>query len=104
LNGKWQDRGAEKPLNIHTGISKIYAADSTMISYKHHFFTVTFTDLNFMVLEDQTTTLEVKMNVNNWFKEPIVYDFAHWGSEMMGNLEAQDALQQNGQAVFSISK
>lgn len=101
INGKWSDNGVLSPINVHTGISKLYSADS-LISYRHNFFTVE-SELPFTIETDQTTTLYVNMNINNWFSDPEVFDFSEWGPGIMEDEEAQTIIKNNGWNVFTIS-
>jgi len=41
------------------------------------------------------------MNIANWFQNPVNWDFDYWGSGIMGNADAQAAVQQNGADVFT---
>ena len=103
INGKWLRDGVELPLNIHTGISKLISPDS-LISYSHNFFTVSFSDIKFEIQEDKTTEIVLNMNINQWFTNPIDYDFNNYGSGIMENDTAQKILQKNGENVFDFLK
>lgn len=48
-------------------------------------------------------TLGVEMEISNWFQHPVDWDFAYWGSGIMGNPDAQATVQKNGTDVFSIN-
>lgn len=98
INGKWSDNGVLSPINIHSGISKLYSVDS-LISYRHNFFTVEAT-VPFTIKKDQVTTLTAEMNINNWFVDPHIFDFSEWGPGIMENEEAQRIIQENGGDVF----
>lgn len=43
----------------------------------------------------------VEMNVNNWYNDPV-YSMADFGSAIMGNINAQTILSQNGSDVFAV--
>lgn len=45
--------------------------------------------------------MRIVMNVDEWFKNPNVYDFVGRGM-IMGNQDAQTILQENGNSVFSL--
>ncbi len=45
--------------------------------------------------------IRIVMNVDEWFKNPNVYDFVGRGM-IMGNQDAQTILQENGNSVFSL--
>ncbi|MDZ7740495.1 MAG: hypothetical protein U5Q03_01720 [Bacteroidota bacterium] len=42
------------------------------------------------------------MNIENWFKEPHVYDHNIWKGYIMQNQEAMSLARDNGQNVFSL--
>ena len=41
------------------------------------------------------------MNINNWYNNPV-YDMVEFGSGIMGNVDAQSILYQNGLDVFTV--
>lgn len=43
------------------------------------------------------------MEISNWFQNPVDWDFAYWGSGIMGNADAQATVQMNGTDVFSVN-
>lgn len=43
------------------------------------------------------------MEISNWFKDPVDWDFNYWGSGIMGNADAQATVQKNGANVFSVN-
>jgi hypothetical protein len=43
------------------------------------------------------------MEIQNWFTNPNDWDFSYFGPGIMGNPEAQKAVQKNGQNVFSFN-
>ena len=48
-----------------------------------------------------TVTMQMKMNVSEWFKNPASYDFNTDGNFSMGNAAAMQKLRQNGVDVFN---
>lgn len=43
------------------------------------------------------------MEISNWFKDPVDWDFNYWGSGIMGNPDAQATVQKNGANVFTVN-
>ncbi len=99
INGKWDDNGIVSPLNIHTGICKTISADS-LITYSHNSFGVLFSEADFSISENKTTELTLDMNINQWFTNPVQYDFRVHGPGIMEDELAQLILQANGWNVF----
>ena len=106
INGKFfQGDTLWSPLNIHLGKGQIYqgstfAADS-IIGFVDNHFRVTLPK-SFLIKRDQTTNLTLVMHVENWFKQPFLYDFNYWGSHIMQNQAAMQTLKENGRNVFSV--
>lgn len=107
ING-WFEKGdtVSAPLNIHLGRGQIYqgstnAADS-IIGFVDNHFQVRLSK-SFSVERSQGANLTLVMNIENWFKEPFVYDFNYWGSHIMQNQAAMQMLKENGKKnVFSV--
>ena len=107
INGKFfQGDTVWSPLNIHLGKGQIYqgstSAVDSIIGFVDNHFRVTLPK-SFLIKRDQTTNLTLIMNIENWFKQPFVYDFNYWGSHIMQNQAAMQTLKENGQNVFSLS-
>lgn len=65
----------------------------------HHFFEVTV-PIDLEVTDGGTEDLTVHMNVNEWFRDPAVYDLDVYPRMVMMNLAAQAILMGNGADVF----
>ena len=97
LNGRYvNEEGELIPLNIHLGIGQ--NADHS--EYYQNYFTVEGpTDLD--VAENEEHFIRLSMIVDNWFRNPNLYDFNVYGSAIMQNQAAQQTLKENGQDVFT---
>jgi len=106
INGKFfQGDTLWSPLNIHLGKGQIYqgstlAADS-IVGFVDNHFRVTLSK-SFLIKQNQSTNLTLVMHIDNWFKQPFVYDFNYFGSHIMQNQTAMQTLKENGKNVFSI--
>lgn len=56
---------------------------------------------SFTIEANNVTTLNMKMNINEWLKNPNTFDFNTDGNYIMGNAAAMGKITQNGQDVFS---
>ena len=99
LNGKYVDgNGLLAPLNIHLGIGQ----NAEHTTFYQNYFTVEFPlDLN--LDEKNLNVIQLDMNIDNWFRNPNIYDFQVFGSAIMQNQEAQQCLKENGHDVFSVT-
>ncbi len=102
LNGKWKDTvGATRFFNFHLGIGQeITATDTT---YIHNHFEVDFDTSNFTLQEGEKKDVYITMNIENWFKNPHIYDHNVWGGDIMENQAAMAVASENGHDVFSLS-
>lgn len=99
LEGKFIDNtDAEVGYAYHT----IRAADINSaipeIIFQDTFFTV---DLGPISITDETT-IEVEMNIAEWFKNPNQWDLNLLPNMLMPNFNAQVMMYENGQNVFSL--
>ncbi|MDR1758801.1 MAG: hypothetical protein LBR51_07630 [Bacteroidales bacterium] len=101
INGKWNAPDGLTPFSIHTGISISKDSVSSLERLYHHCFTVTL-PMQLTVSEKNTNTITLNMDINQWFNDPVIFDFDVWGGSIMNNLPAQLILKQNGKNVFSV--
>ena len=103
LNGKWINELEQvSPYNFHLGIGQIYHSfPDSITGFVQNYFTVELPERAIKITDNETTTLQIVMNVENWFRSPNTYDHNQWGGDIM---QKQDAMQQaveNGHNVFS---
>jgi hypothetical protein len=48
------------------------------------------------------TTIEIKMNIAEWFKNPNTWDLNQLNTVLMPNFDAQKLISENGRSVFSV--
>ena len=97
LNGKFVDaNGQLMPLNVHLGIGQ--NADHS--EFYQNYFTVEGS-INLNIAENTENQFNLTMIVDNWFRNPNLYDFNEFGSAIMQNQAAQQALKENGKDVFT---
>ena len=99
LNGRFVNANNELvPLNTHLGIGQ--NADHS--EYYQNYFTVEG-PIDLDIAENKENLILLTMIVDNWFRNPNLYDFNVYGSAIMQNQTAQQALKENGQDVFTWS-
>ena len=102
INGKWLgNRSNLTPFCLHTGIGQIYQ-DGVVTGFVQNYFVVSMPISSLEIRESQPAEMTLVMNVNNWFRDPNVYDFNEWGGAIMQNQAAQEVLKANGHNVFSV--
>ena len=100
LNGRWLN-GDDilAPVNIHLGMGQ---NESLTEFYPNHFSVNLPIDLDFR--SNPQADIQLTMVIDNWFRNPYVYDFSTDGTAIMQNQEAQAKLRENGADVFSSQK
>ncbi|AOW21346.1 MbnP family protein [Urechidicola croceus] len=95
FEGKYDDNGNESPFAYHMGTAKLPNGE-----FGQNYFEVNLP--GFSVTSD--ATLNVEMNIAEWFKNPNVWDLSMYNIDLMGNYDAQVMMNQNGQSVFSLGE
>ncbi|MCK9481693.1 MAG: hypothetical protein M0R38_08045 [Bacteroidia bacterium] len=90
FEGTYKNNNKDEGFAMHIGNNK----NLIEIHIKH----------NVEITIDNTTTLNLALNLNEWFKNPEVYDFVLDGSYSMNNPVAMQKLKRNGVDIFSIKK
>ena len=100
LNGKFVSlEGRLNPLAIHLGIGQ----NEDCTEFYHNYFIVEF-PIDFDVKANTENSIDLTMVIDNWFRYSNTIDFNVYGSSIMQNQAAQQALKENGQNVFIIGK
>jgi hypothetical protein len=98
MHGKFVNAASEEQgYNFHA----IRAVDDTgMPTFPQDtFFNVNLGDVNIV---SNNTTVEVKMNIAEWFKNPNAWDLNTLNQMLMPNSAAQILISENGRDVFSL--
>ncbi|MCF8368714.1 MAG: hypothetical protein K9G76_06700 [Bacteroidales bacterium] len=104
LNGKWlpKGQGQNQPFDFHLGIGQEYFIyPDSITGFIQNYFNVSLSNSGFEVLEGKTTQLNITMNIENWFKDPHVWDHDEIGGYIMQNQEAMQMVKENGHNVFT---
>jgi len=106
LNGKWLEEGQTvqtTPFNCHLGIGQIYYSyPDSITGFIHNDFRVSLPGSSFDMSDGGHKQINLTMNIENWFKDPHIYDFDVFGSYTMQNQDAMQTLKENGHNVFSV--
>jgi hypothetical protein len=104
LNGKWLNpQGQLSPFDFHLGIGQVYASyPDSITAFIDNSFEVELPGSNFQVNENTKKEFYLLMNIDEWFTDPLNFDFNYYGGSIMQNQEAMHAGCQNGWNVFSL--
>jgi hypothetical protein len=106
LNGNWLEAGQTiqtTPFNLHLGIGQIYYSfPDSITGFIQNDFRVSLPGSSFEIAGGDKKQITLTMNIENWFKEPNIYDLDIIGGSTMQNQEAMQKLKENGHNVFSV--
>lgn len=88
--------GETGSFNTHTGRLK------TMNGTIYENFIHVILPKSAFVLNDDNWEMQVYMNLNEWYREPNVYNIESFGPAIMNNQQAQQMLKENGADAFSL--
>ena len=102
FDGKWKIGGDTLvSFNYHLGPGQIYGTPGDIIGFIDNSYIVNLPASDFAITVGNTTTVNLRMNLENWFKNPISYDHNTYGGAIMENQEAMEKVVMNGWDVFS---
>ena len=98
FDGKYLDtNNKEFGFNYHT-ISAVDRTDPNNLIFEDTSFEV---NLGTVIVKN-TTEIEIKMNLAEWFKNPNIWNLNELNTVLMPNFEAQKIMQENGKTIFSL--
>lgn len=95
MEGKYKDtNGDPQPYAYHNGTAMTNTGD-----FEQNFIAFNFNQ-DFTI--SANTTIEIKMNIAEWYKNPYLWDLNVLNVDLMMNYEAQKHMNENGATVFNI--
>ncbi|MCK5856420.1 MAG: hypothetical protein KAG64_02955 [Bacteroidales bacterium] len=105
INGKWEiATDTLRGFAFHLGRGQVRDASGVPISFIDNSFKVTFANSEFSISKNKYTSMTIRMNVDQWFKNPTDYDHNTWGGDIMENQPAMQIAKDNGWNVFELIK
>lgn len=92
LEGQFNTEDGPAPYALHYGTARV----SEGVFEVNHFNA----EIDKNVTIGPATTIEIAMDVSEWFKDPNTWDLNVFNVDLMGNYEAQKMIQENGYSVF----
>ncbi len=97
MEGTYKDtNGDTQPYAYHNGTARV--SDGV---FEQNFIPFDF-NRNFTVSDD--TTIEIKMDISEWYKNTYTWDLNVYNVDLMMNYDAQKHMHENGPTVFSIGE
>lgn len=98
FDGKYKDtNNADANFNYHA-IRAVDRTDPNNLIFEDTSFEV---DLGSISITNNAT-IEIKMDISEWFKDPNLWDLNTLNTVLMPNFEAQKMISANGKSVFSL--
>ena len=100
FDGKYKDtNNQDANFNYHV-IRAVDTSDPTNLKFEDTSFTV---DLGIIEIKNNTT-IEISMNIAEWFTNPNTWDLNVLNTVLMPNFEAQKQMSANGKTVFRVGE
>ncbi len=96
MEGNWKDEGVSMPYAYHTGTARVSSG-----VFEQNYFTAI---LDGVTLNKANATIDIEMNIAEWYKNPYTWDFSTFSVMLMPNYTAQKLIQVNGKSVFSLGE
>lgn len=93
MEGMYKHNGADSLYAYHMGMARPSAG-----VFEQNFF---IADLGAITISNDAT-IEIKMNIDEWYKNPNTWVLNDFHSMLMPNYTAQIMMNQNGKSVFSL--
>ena len=98
FDGKYKDtNNLDANFNYHA-IRAVDRSDPNNLIFEDTSFLVDFGSVTIT----NNATIEIKMNIAEWFKNPNTWDLNQLNTVLMPNFEAQKLISANGKSVFSL--
>ncbi|RCS25968.1 hypothetical protein DUT90_09305 [Polaribacter sp. WD7] len=98
FDGKYKDtNNLDANFNYHT-IRAVNRNNPDNLQFKDTSFTVNLGTVNI----SNNTTIEIQVNIAEWFKNPNTWNLNNLNTVLMPNFEAQKLMSANGKTVFSL--
>lgn len=99
FDGKYKDtNNTDGNFNYHT-IRAVDSTDPNNLIFEDTSFEVFFDSF---IPKEENVTLEIKMNIAEWFKNPNTWNLNELNTALMPNFDAQKLMNENGKTVFSL--
>ena len=103
LNGFWNNKDNQRtPFNFHLGVGQEKDADNNTIGFIQNWFETELPKSSFSIDGNETKSIAIRMNVDQWWEQPNTYNHDVHGGKIMQNQKAMRMGVENGRSVFSI--
>lgn len=100
LEGNFEDSTGNSTAEFKTHMGRARDLSTNPVSYLNNHFVAMPSNSAISISTD--FSFDIVMNIEKWYDAPFQWDFDTWNFPVMGNFNAQRALNQNGPTVFTI--
>jgi len=105
LNGFWMNQeGQREPFNFHLGVGQERDTENNIVGFIQNWFEEELPSSSFTIAEGEEKQIAIRMDVDEWWKNPNIYDHDFHGGKIMQNQDAMRMGVENGKSVFKVSK
>lgn len=104
LNGFWENKeGLRDPFNFHLGVGQERDADNNVTGFVQNWIEIELPNSAFELRQGETKAVTIRMNVDQWWENPNIYNHDVHGGKIMQNQEAMRMGVENVKSVFEVS-
>ncbi|TVZ56436.1 hypothetical protein OD91_1721 [Lutibacter sp. Hel_I_33_5] len=100
FDGKYKDTNIQDSNFNYHAIRAVDRTDPNNLKFQDTSIAV---DLGEVII-DNNASIEIKMNIAEWFKNPNTWDLNVLNTVLMPNFDAQKMMSENGEGVFSLGE
>jgi hypothetical protein len=105
LNGFWMNVNNERePFNFHLGVGQERDAENKITGFIQNWIEVDLPASSFTLEKGEKKIVTIRMNVDQWWENPNIYDHNIHGGKIMQNQNAMQMGVENARSVFEVSK
>jgi hypothetical protein len=105
LNGFWVNKEDQRdPFNFHLGVGQERDADNNITGFVQNWIEMELPNSAFELGQGETQAITIRMNVDQWWENPNIYNHDIQGGKIMQNQEAMRMGAENAKSVFRVSK
>ncbi len=105
LNGFWMNVNDERePFNFHLGVGQERDAENNITGFIQNWIEIDLPASSFTLEKGEKKIITIRMNVDQWWENPNIYDHNVLGGKIMQNQTAMRMGVENTRSVFEVSK
>ncbi len=105
LNGFWMNKdGQREPFNFHLGVGQERDAENNITGFIQNWIEIELPSSAFSLAPGEEKQITIRMDVDEWWKNPNTYDHDVHGGKIMQNQGAMRMGVENARSVFKVSK